>query len=212
MMRTTVTRHPVALEALGRLRGPESSGESFRGLLRRYTQVLTTEATGDLDVVEQELHSATGHPATVHNVCEAVTLLPILRAGLGMLDGALDILPQAAIGFIGLARDHGTLRPEQYYCNLPNMRGGVCIILDPMIATGGSVSATIDLVEEQVHPDRIIVISLIASPEGIAALEAGDRPGRNLRIHTGSVDRELDVNGYIVPGLGDAGDRICGGN
>ena len=210
MVRTSISRHPIALEALGRLRGPESSGEMFRGTLRRYTQILTTEASCDLEVVEQELHSATGHPAIVHHVCEAVTLIPILRAGLGMLDGALDILPQGAIGFVGLARDDETYLPEQYYCNLPQGRGGVCFLLDPMIATGGSVSAAIDLVEEQVRPSRVIVISLIASPEGIASLEMADHPGRNLVIHTGSVDRELDINGYIVPGLGDAGDRICG--
>ncbi len=171
-----------------------------------------TEATADLKMAEQELHSATGHPAIVHHICEPVTLVPILRAGLGMLDGALDIVPRAALGFVGLARDHETHLPKQYYCNLPANRQGVCIILDPMIATGGSVVAAIELVAEQMHPVRIVVLSLLASPEGIRAIGEIYREGVDVTIHTGSVDRELDPHGYIVPGLGDAGDRICGGS
>lgn len=211
MVSISVTTHPVALEALGRLRMAETGAEEFRRLLRRFTGLLTVEASGELGQTESTHVAATGHQMRAVTVTDRLTAVPILRAGLGMLDGLLDFLPSASVGFIGLARDHETLQPDHYYTRLPERRGGVAFLLDPMVATGGSLLAALERVEEIVAPERIVVLSLLAAPEGITAIERADHAGRDLRLYTGSIDSHLDERGYIVPGLGDAGERICGG-
>jgi uracil phosphoribosyltransferase len=200
-----VVRHSVVAGALAIMRDRTSSSLEFRASARTIARALAYEATRDLPVeafdVETPIMKTIGHRFNGH-----VVAAPILRAGLGMLDAFLDIVPAASTGFIGLKRDETTLLPDEYYRNLPCTDGAHFFLLDPMLATGGSVRAALSAVDVD-GLASCTLLSFIAAPEGIGAV-TGAYP--RLRIFTAAVDERLNDVGYIVPGLGDAGDRLCG--
>ncbi len=200
------TNHPLILHKLAYLRRKETEPKKFREVVREITQLLTYEATQDLttreEVVETPLTTI-----TCRVVSERVGLVPVLRAGLGMVESVLELLPYAQVWHIGLFRDERTLKPISYYNRLPNEATvDTCIVLDPMLATGGSASATVDMLKRW-GAKRIKYMGLIAAPEGIARLST-DHP--DVPIHIAAIDSHLNEHGYIVPGLGDAGDRQFG--
>jgi uracil phosphoribosyltransferase len=198
--------HPLISAELTRLRDPDCPTQEFRQRVRRISSLMVPAVTADLE--------RTAVPCTTpleltsgEEVSRPIILVPILRAGLGFLDGFLDLIPQAAVAHIGLARNEKTLLPEAYYLKHPiDLEGAELILLDPMLATGGSaVQAITTLIEAGAK--RIRFACLLAAPEGIAALHA-THP--RVPIYTAAIDRCLNEKGYILPGLGDAGDRLFG--
>ena len=184
-----ISRHPLVAHKLSLLRDKRTDPKQFRELVRELSWLIGYEAM-DGDRVEPK-----------------VGLIPVLRAGLGMVEAVLELMPSAEVWHIGLYRDERTLKPVEYYNKLPDAATvQVCLILDPMLATGGSSAATVDILKAW-GAARIKQVSLIAAPEGIATL-SGAHP--DVDIHVAAVDRELNERGYIVPGLGDAGDRQFG--
>jgi uracil phosphoribosyltransferase len=200
-------RHPLVRHKLGLLREKDVSTKSARELVAEIATLLTYEATADLDIEPVETEGWAG-PVTVERLRgKKITLVPILRAGLGMLEGVLHLLPSARTSVIGLYRDEATLEPVSYYNKLaPGIRDRTALILDPMLATGGSLLAAVRTLQTAGCED-IRGLFLVAAPEGIAALE-GRYPA--LRIWVAAIDERLDDRGYILPGLGDAGDKIFG--
>ena len=201
-----VSRHPLILHKLTRLRDKRTEPKKFRELVREIAILLAYEATQDLTVslttVETPMGKAQGHELEDH-----IGLVPILRAGLGMVEGIWEMMPSAEVWHIGLYRDERTLRPVEYYNKLPVAPTvQVTLILDPMLATGGSAVATVDVLKRW-GAQRIKFVGLIAAPEGIARL-SGAHP--DVPIHVAAVDERLNEIGYIMPGLGDAGDRQFG--
>jgi uracil phosphoribosyltransferase len=198
--------HPLVAHKLSLLRDVATKPKKFRELVRELTILLAYEATTDLDTEAIELETPMGRTGG-RSLKMGIGLVPVLRAGLGMVEGIWEMIPSAEVWHIGLKRDERTLEPMQYYANKPvEPRVQVCLILDPMLATGGSASATCTLLKEW-GVSHIKYIGLIAAPEGIARLQA-DHP--DVAIHIGAVDSQLNDIGYIVPGLGDAGDRLYG--
>ena len=201
-----VSKHPLILHKLTRLRDKRTEPKKFRELVREIAILLAYEATQDLTVslttVETPMGTAQGHELEDH-----IGLVPILRAGLGMVEGIWEMMPSAEVWHIGLYRDERTLRPVEYYNKLPVAPTvQVTLILDPMLATGGSAVATVDVLKRW-GARRIKFVGLIAAPEGIARL-SGAHP--DVPIHVAAVDERLNEIGYIIPGLGDAGDRQFG--
>lgn len=202
----TISSHPLVKHKLTLLRDKSTDSTQFRQLVRELAVLLCYEATQDLALVPKSVETPMG-TAQGSELAESIGLIPILRAGLGMIDGVWEMVPAAEVWHIGLYRDEHTLRPVQYYNKLPiEPRVQVCLILDPMLATGGSAIATVDLLREW-GARRIKFVGLIAAPEGIKALREAHP---DVPIHIGSVDERLNDIGYIVPGLGDAGDRQFG--
>jgi len=201
-----VSSHPLVQHKLSLLRDRTTEPKKFRELVRELSWLLGHEAMADLSTEPYELD--TPIERTVGQRLEpAVGLVPVLRAGLGMVEAMLELMPMAEVWHIGLYRDERTLKPVEYYNKLPDAATvQVCLILDPMLATGGSASATVDILKAW-GAVRIKQVSLIAAPEGIATLSA-NHP--DVEIHVGAVDRQLNERGYIMPGLGDAGDRQFG--
>ena len=201
-----VSQHPLVAHKLALLRDRSTEPKKFRELVRELSWLLGYEAMADL----------TTQPITVETPLEPtagaelepkVGLVPVLRAGLGMVDAMLELMPSAEVWHIGLYRDERSLKPVEYYNKLPDAATvQVCLILYPMLATGGSSSATVDILK-QWGAARIKQVSLIAAPEGVATLSAAHP---DVDIHVAAVDRALNERGYIVPGLGDAGDRQFG--
>ncbi|HEX2194482.1 MAG TPA: uracil phosphoribosyltransferase [Candidatus Limnocylindria bacterium] len=201
-----VSSHPLVAHKLAILRDVDTEPKKFRELVRELTWLLGYEAMADLATrarpVTTPLEEMEGA-----QVDPAVGLVPVLRAGIGMVDAMLELIPTAQVWHIGLYRDERTLKPVEYYNKLPDAATvQVCLILDPMLATGGSSAATVDILKAW-GAARIKQVSLIAAPEGVATL-SGQHP--DVDIHVGAVDRSLNERGYIVPGLGDAGDRQFG--
>jgi uracil phosphoribosyltransferase len=201
-----VSAHPLVAHKLAILRDKATTPKQFRELVRELSWLLGYEAMADLATravpVATPLQEMTGA-----EVEPGVGLVPVLRAGLGMVDAMLELMPTAEVWHIGLYRDERTLKPVEYYNKLPDAATvQVCLILDPMLATGGSSSATVDILKAW-GAARIKQVSLIAAPEGVATLSAAHP---DVDIHVAAVDRELNQRGYIVPGLGDAGDRQFG--
>jgi uracil phosphoribosyltransferase len=201
-----VSRHPLVLHNLSRLRDRATEPCVFRTLVRDLAQLLFYEATQDLPLtsftVQTPLASCAGH-----RLAERIGLVPILRAGLGMSDAILELVPDARVWHLGLYRDHETLRPVTYYNKLPARPDvDVAIVVDPMLATGGSAVAAVDMLKRWGAP-RMKYLGLIAAPEGVRALQ-GAHP--EVPIHLAALDSHLDERSYIVPGLGDAGDRQFG--
>ena len=207
--------HPLVKHKLSLLRDVSTEPKKFRELIREVSMLLGYEATQDLAVKPRE----TVTPLATMEGCELaeqIGLIPILRAGLGMVDGIWELMPGAEVWHIGVYRDHRTLQPVQYYNKLPvNPTVQVCLVLDPMLATGGSAIATIDILKNW-GARRIKYVGIIAAPEGIAALTAAHP---DVDIHIGAIDERLTPEpqtpddppqGYIIPGLGDAGDRQFG--
>lgn len=201
-----IVNHPLIKRDLTYLRDRNTSSSTFRSILRRLTSLMAFEVTKDLELIGREVET----PLEVtqgHVLKDEVVLVPILRAGLGMVDAFLDLIPEARVGHIGLYRDEETLKPVDYYFKFPkNLDRSIVIILDPMLATGGSICAAISYLKEK-GATRIKVVSLIAAPEGINKLTT-EHP--DVQIYVAVLDRQLNQKGFILPGLGDAGDRIFG--
>ncbi|MGQ9816218.1 MAG: uracil phosphoribosyltransferase [Candidatus Roseilinea sp.] len=206
MSQVHVSTHPLALHKLTILRDQKTEPKRFRELVRELSLILIAEATAGLPVVPVTVTTPMGQ-AQGWEMKDRIGLVPILRAGLGMVDGALEMLPFSEVWHIGLYRDEHTLRPVQYYNKLPvNPTVQVCIVLDPMLATGGSATATIDILKKW-GAERILYVGLIGSPEGVQHMQT-DHP--DVPIYLAAIDDHLNEVGYIVPGLGDAGDRQFG--
>ncbi|MHA3050264.1 MULTISPECIES: uracil phosphoribosyltransferase [unclassified Acinetobacter] len=200
-------RHPLIRHKLGLLRRADISTKNFRELAQEVTMLLTYEATKDLPVVDQEIQGWAGEVTTQRIAGKKITIVPILRAGIGMLDGVLNLIPSAKVSVLGLERDEETLQARTYYKKLvPDVANRIAMIIDPMLATGSSLIAAIDVLKSSGCKD-IRVMVLVAAPEGIAKVEALHP---DVRIFTASIDDGLNDHGYIVPGLGDAGDKIFG--
>ncbi len=202
-----VVDHPLVQHKLSILRDVKTGPKEFRELINEITTLLGYEATRDLPLEDVEIETPMGR-ATVKSVAgRKLGFVPILRAGLGMVEGLLTLVPVAKIGHIGLYRDPVTHLPVEYYCKLPfDIEERDVIVLDPMLATGGSAVDAISLVKK--HKARSIkFVCIIAAPEGVAYLRQ-EHP--DVQIYTASIDERLDGNKYILPGLGDAGDRIFG--
>lgn len=200
----TVVDHPLAGHLLTQLRDQDTAPPVFRTLAKRLALALALEAIRDLPTTEVEvqgpLERAKGR------ILGDLVAVPILRAGLGMLEAVTELFPEVAVGYIGLERDEASLQPQSYYRKLPQVAGRHVLILDPMLATGGSGSAATAAVREG-GPDSIRFVCVVSAPEGIAKMEA-DHP--DVPIFTAAVDRQLNEHGYILPGLGDFGDRLFG--
>lgn len=206
-MKVVEIRHPLVQHKLGLMRRGDNSTKTFRELAAEVATLLTYEATADLETEEATVEGWAG-PIGVRRIKgRKVTLVPILRAGLGMLPGVLEMIPAAKVSVVGMRRDEATLAPETYYENLV---GGIAdrtvLILDPMLATGGTLVATVDMLKAA-GATRIKGLFLVAAPEGLRALEAAHP---DVEVYVASIDERLDDKGYILPGLGDAGDRIFG--
>lgn len=200
------SKHPLVAHKLALLRSVQTKPKKFRELVRELAILLAYEATTDLEVEPIDVTTPMG-ATTGSELRMGIGLVPVLRAGLGMVEGIWEMMPSAEVWHIGLKRDERTLQPMQYYANKPiEPRVQVCLILDPMLATGGSAAATVTLLKEW-GVSRIKYIGLIAAPEGIGKLQAAHP---DVPIHVGAVDSHLNDIGYIVPGLGDAGDRQFG--
>jgi uracil phosphoribosyltransferase len=206
------SRHPLAQHKLSLLRRVETEPKKFRELVSELSMLMIYEATQDLPLVSQPIQT----PLTLMGgavMAEKIGLVPILRAGLGMVEGAWRLLPQAEVWHLGLYRDEHTLKPVEYYNKLPTQpRVGLCLILDPMLATGGSATAAVEVLKRW-GVARIKFVGLIAAPEGVAAMQAAHP---DVDIHVAAIDERLTTSadsfpaGFIWPGLGDAGDRQFG--
>lgn len=198
--------HPLVKHKLTILRNKETKSKEFRELIREIAILLAYEATRDLALAPATVETPMGQ-AKGARLQEQIGLVPVLRAGLGMVEGVWEMMPGSEVWHIGLFRDERTLKPVQYYNKLPvSPTVQVCIVLDPMLATGGSASATVDLLKKW-GAQRIKYMGIIAAPEGIKTLH-DSHP--DVDIHIAAVDERLNEIGYIVPGLGDAGDRQFG--
>ncbi|MDY0189876.1 MAG: uracil phosphoribosyltransferase [Desulfuromonas sp.] len=200
-------KHPLIQHKLGRMRGAEVSTKNFRELALEVARLLTYEATKDLETCNETIEGWCG-PVTVQQIKgKKITVVPILRAGLGMLNGVLDLIPSARVSVVGLYRNEETLEPVTYYHKLASqMSDRIALIVDPMLATGGSLIATIDMLKES-GCTNIKGLFLVAAPEGLKALE---KRHPDVEIYVAAIDQHLNENGYIIPGLGDAGDKIFG--
>jgi len=199
--------HPLVRHKVGLLREHDISTKKFRELTHELGRLLAYEATADFPLERTTLQGWCG-PVEIDRIAgRKVTVVPILRAGLGMLDGVLDMIPNAKVSVVGLARDHETLQPVHYFERfVGHLEERTALIVDPMLATAGSMIATVDLLKRRGCRD-IRALVLVAAPEGVRALGAAHP---DVRCWTAAVDSHLDENGYIVPGLGDAGDKIFG--
>ncbi len=201
-----VSTHPLVQHKLSRMRNVETNPKKFRELVREISGLLAYEATADLVTVPVQIQTPLA-TTMAHELKEKIGLVPILRSGLGMVEGFWELVPTAEVWHIGLYRDERTLKPVQYYNKLPiEPTVQVCLILDPMLATGGSAVATVDILKKW-GVTKIKFVGLIGAPEGIKNL-ADHHP--DVPIHLAAVDERLNEVGYIVPGLGDAGDRQFG--
>jgi uracil phosphoribosyltransferase len=201
-----VSQHPAVLHKLAILRDEETEPKKFREVVRELSWLLGYEALADVGVRPLEIRTPM-EPMTAHELDARIGLVPILRAGLGMVDAMLELMPTAQVWHLGLFRDERTLRPVEYYNKLPDSATvDLCLILDPMLATGGSATAAIEVLKKW-GAVRIKLVNLIASPEGVDAVT---KAHPDVEIHCAALDRGLNEKGYIQPGLGDAGDRQFG--
>ncbi len=201
-----ICTHPLAQHKLTILRRKETEPKKFREVVREIATMLTLEATADLPIHDHPI--ATPMVDMIgKRITDKIGLIPVLRAGLGMVEGALEMLPSAEVWHIGLYRDERTLRPVEYYNKLPSSATvQVCLVLDPMLATGGSAAATVDILKRW-GAQRIKFVGLIGAPEGVKRLHDAHP---DVPIYLAALDEKLNDIGYIVPGLGDAGDRQFG--
>ncbi|MDH5338500.1 MAG: uracil phosphoribosyltransferase [Rubrivivax sp.] len=200
-------RHPLVRHKVGLLREDEISTKKFRELTNELGRLLAYEATADFPLEKTSIQSWSGPTGIEQIAGRKVTIVPILRAGLGMLDGVLDMIPNAKVSVVGLSRNHETLQPEHYFERfVGHLDERTALIVDPMLATAGSMIATVDLLKSKGCRD-IRALVLVAAPEGIRALDALHP---DVRCWTAAIDSHLNDIGYIIPGLGDAGDKIFG--
>lgn len=205
-MQVNIIDHPLIQHKLTIMRKKETSSADFRKLLEEITMLMGYEATRDLPLEDVEIETPIQKTVGKRLTGKKIAIVPVLRAGFGMVQGLLDLIPSARIGVIGLYRDPETLKPVEYYCKLPNIENRSFIIVDPMLATGGSSVAAIQMLKDRGVRD-IRLMCLVSAPEGV---EAVNKAHPDVKIYTASVDECLNEHGYIVPGLGDAGDRIFG--
>lgn len=208
-MRVIVAEHPLITHKLTMLRDKNTPSSTFRTLADELMTLLAYEATRDVRVVPHHIETPVAPTEGVILAEPRPLIVPILRAGLGMLEGLLRLMPSAETGFLGMVRDETTLLPSVYAERLPaNLTGRQCYVLDPMLATGGSLIAAIEFLFERGATD-VTAVCLLGSPEGVAAVETAVG-SRDVTLVLGALDERLNEHGYIVPGLGDAGDRLYG--
>jgi len=206
-MKVIEVKHPLVQHKLGLMREADISTKRFREIAREVGSLLTYEATKNLELETVTIQGWNGEVEVQQIKGKKATVVPILRAGLGMMDGVLEHMPSAKISVVGIYRDEETLKPVPYFQKLVgNIDERLAIVVDPMLATGGSMISTIDLIKKA-GCSKIVVLVLVAAPEGLKALEAAHP---DLEVYTASVDDHLNEKGYIIPGLGDAGDKIFG--
>ena len=203
----TIFDHPLIQHKISFLRDKETGSKDFRELVDEIAMLMAYEATRDLPLEEVEVETPIAKCKTHKLAGPKITIVPVLRAGLGMVRGIQALIPTVRIGHIGLYRDHETLEPVEYYCKLPEeVKEGLTIVLDPMLATGGSASAAIQFIKDK-GAKNIKLMNIIGAVAGVERIRR-DHP--DVHIYCGTVDEVLNSNGYINPGLGDAGDRIFG--
>lgn len=205
-MQVNIIDHPLIQHKLTIMRKKETSSADFRKLLEEITMLMGYEATRDLPLEDVEIETPIQKTVGKRLTGKKIAIVPVLRAGFGMVQGLLDLIPSARIGVIGLYRDPETLKPVEYYCKLPNIENRSFIIVDPMLATGGSSVAAIQMLKDRGVRD-IRLMCLVSAPEGVDTV---NKAHPDVKIYTAAVDECLNEHGYIVPGLGDAGDRIFG--
>jgi uracil phosphoribosyltransferase len=204
-MNATIVNHPLAAHALTQLRRRSTGPAEFRAMTKQLSYVLLLEATKDLPCrtvsIETPLEKMTSYVLD-----KELVVITVLRAGLGMLEAAIELLPDVSVGFAGVQRDENTAQPNEYYMKLPPLAGRQVLVLEPMLATGGTLSRTIRAIKES-GAREIVVLCVVAAPQGIQRL-AHDHP--DIRVLCAAIDRELNASFYICPGLGDMGDRLYG--
>lgn len=206
-MKIVEVRHPLVQHKLGLMRRADNSTKTFRELSAEVATLLTYEATSDLETEDATVEGWAGTVQVRRIKGRKITLVPILRAGIGMLPGVLELIPAAKVSVVGIKRDEASLQAVPYYENLVgDMADRTALILDPMLATGGTLIATVAMLKAA-GASRIKGLFLVAAPEGLRALEAAHP---DVEVYTASIDQRLDERGYILPGLGDAGDKIFG--
>ncbi len=199
-------RHPCVQHKLALIRHKDTGHKEFRELATEITMFVCYEALKTISLKDVEVETPLGI-AHCHKIAEDIVVVPILRAGVGMLEGILSLVPSARVGFVGLYRDEVTKEPVTYYQRLPDQtKRGLCILVDPMLATGGSTAAAIDILKQE-GARKIVVDCIVTCPEGLQRVEEAHP---DVQIFAASIDERLDDNKYIVPGLGDAGDRLYG--
>ena len=207
MSKVFIMDHPLIQHKVSRLRCIDTGSKEFRELVREISQLMCFEATRDLPLEDYELETPIGKATGKRIAGKNLSIVPILRAGLGMADGMLDLVPTAKVGHIGLYRDPETLQPVEYYCKLPqDIQERDLFVLDPMLATGGSAVAAVQFIKDK-GAKNINFLCLIAAPEGLKCLQEAHP---DVNIYVACLDEKLNDHGYIVPGLGDAGDRLFG--
>lgn len=202
-----IADHPLIQHKVTLLRDKNTGSKEFRELIQEITELMCYEATRDLPLCEVEVETPITMTKSKVIAGRKLAFVPILRAGLGMVEGAVELVPAARVGHIGLYRDPDTLKPVEYYCKLPgDIQEREVIVLDPMLATGGSAVDAISQIKKR-NPKSIKFMCIIAAPEGLKALQEAHP---DVQVYCASMDEHLNDHGYIVPGLGDAGDRIFG--
>ncbi len=205
-MQVQVINHPLIQHKVTLMRKKETGSKDFRNLLEEITMLMGYEITRDFPLEDVEIETPVSAMMGKQISGKKIGIVSVLRAGLGMVQGLLDLMPTAKVGHIGLYRDPETLEPVEYYCKLPDVQNRDFIIVDPMLATGGSASAAISLLKEK-GIQHIKLMCLVAAPQGVKKVNT-DHP--DVRIFVAALDDTLNEHGYIIPGLGDAGDRIFG--
>ncbi len=205
-MQVHVVNHPLIKEKMTHLRDQKTQPRNFRRLLDEIAQLLLFEVTRDLPLRETKVTTPLAETTGYELAVSGITVVPILRAGLGFLDAVLDLIPEARVGHIGLTRDEETLEPIKYYCKIPKDKDAEIILIDPMLATGGSAAAALTMLKEEGYK-HFRFMCLVAAPEGV---ELVNKEHPDVPIYTAALDDHLNEHGYIVPGLGDAGDRVFG--
>jgi len=198
--------HPCVQHKLGKIRAVGTGHKRFRELATEITKFVCYEALKNIKTREVVVETPIA-TATCRKIDTDIVVVPILRAGVGMLEGILELVPTARVGFVGLYRDEETKKPVTYYERFPpQIKGGTCIVIDPMLATGGSTVAALDLLKQS-GAEHVVVICIVTCPEGIELVEAAHP---DVKIYAAAIDERLNEKKYIVPGLGDAGDRLFG--
>lgn len=206
MKNLIIVNHPLIRRDLSILRDRRTKRDRFRSTLRRVSSLIAFAATSDLSLKRKKIRTPL-EGMKGHSLAVELVFVPVLRAGLGMAEGFLDFFPEAKVGHIGMYRDEETLRPVDYYSNLPrNLQKSFVLVLDPMLATGGSATAAISFIKKK-GGKKIRLVSIVAAPEGVKKVSSTHR---SVKIYAAALDRQLNSRGYILPGLGDAGDRFFG--
>ena len=205
MSKVVTIEHPLVADLLGRLRDRDTRKSEYRSLCDRISYALALRAMEELPTCSVSIETPL-EPVEVSRLELPIVIVPILRAGLGMLSSFLQLCPDASVGYIGLERDEDTAQPSEYYCKVPRLADAWTFVIDPMLATGGSASKALTALAER-GANHCILVSILSSPEGIEKTQS-DHP--DVKIVTAGIDRELDANKYIRPGLGDFGDRLFG--